>query len=420
MARAWISLVFLLPGCGDSSGRPTVTDGVTTATAGTANTSESGDDPSATSAGETTSTGDSESSSDTSTTTTSDPTTTGPGTTDCQPLTCAELTAECGEFDDTCGNTLNCGDCAEPQLCNAGQCAAPFADTERQQLNYLVVAHPDDEISGWSLIEKSPGNYAVFIHMTRGDATGFCAPFGGYQPDVGEAPPGNTDDYEAQACAELRIGSALAFYAGAAEIDGFLGPIGEVGYTLNFDELPEGTPGFDCPVSSTEARIYPGKNAAIIFFDMGDGDLTQCETEWAISQTRRLPQMGWLPQLPEYSLIATGYYNMVEGINCRVYAHPDHRVIHEALWETDFGTPGPQWGRTCREDPDAKPGGTPFARVEVTEDYDQIMELGPGDFYRIGPAQVYYGWLMPDYWELGEDDTDEISFNKTQAFWGVH
>jgi uncharacterized protein YkwD len=39
---------------------------------------------------------------------------------ECTPNTCAELKAECGEIDDGCGSTANCGVCADQMTCGGG------------------------------------------------------------------------------------------------------------------------------------------------------------------------------------------------------------------------------------------------------------------------------------------------------------
>ena len=41
---------------------------------------------------------------------------------DCVPDTCAELGHECGEWDDGCGGTVDCGGCGAGVDCNAGVC----------------------------------------------------------------------------------------------------------------------------------------------------------------------------------------------------------------------------------------------------------------------------------------------------------
>jgi hypothetical protein len=44
----------------------------------------------------------------------------------CTPLTCMEANAQCGIIGDGCGNTVNCGDCPNGQVCGgngqANQC----------------------------------------------------------------------------------------------------------------------------------------------------------------------------------------------------------------------------------------------------------------------------------------------------------
>src|ERR671917_1265731 len=63
--------------------------------------------------------------------------------------------------------------------------------TAKKRLQYVVVPHPDDEFSAWSLIEKSHDNYPVFIVLTRGERTRYCAPEGkvALQVNLGEDKP---------------------------------------------------------------------------------------------------------------------------------------------------------------------------------------------------------------------------------------
>lgn len=43
----------------------------------------------------------------------------------CRALTCERLHVECGEWDDGCGGTVECGACEEDSICVEGQCVAP-------------------------------------------------------------------------------------------------------------------------------------------------------------------------------------------------------------------------------------------------------------------------------------------------------
>ena len=40
----------------------------------------------------------------------------------CSPKTCSQLSKTCGNWDDTCGTTLNCGTCGTGKTCSSGTC----------------------------------------------------------------------------------------------------------------------------------------------------------------------------------------------------------------------------------------------------------------------------------------------------------
>ena len=46
----------------------------------------------------------------------------GSGGKPCRPLTCQKLDVECGEWDDGCGGTSDCGGCEDGMECDAGEC----------------------------------------------------------------------------------------------------------------------------------------------------------------------------------------------------------------------------------------------------------------------------------------------------------
>ena len=75
---------------------------------------------------------------------------------------------------------------------NAGPATAVPA-TSKTQLQYIVIPHPDDEYEAWSLVEKSAGNYPVFLVMTHGEETSFYDGHGidaqGYNLEYGERVP---------------------------------------------------------------------------------------------------------------------------------------------------------------------------------------------------------------------------------------
>ena len=124
-------------------------------------------------------------------------------------LATACVNGSIGEFED---------DDENEELTQIGA-ALPFENTERDQLNYVVVAHPDDEFASWALIENSSANYNVFITLTRGERTNYCTTFGGYAPDLGETRPGNRSNYENVSCGENRVGSSVKFFREMTKID---------------------------------------------------------------------------------------------------------------------------------------------------------------------------------------------------------
>lgn len=298
--------------------------------------------------------------------------------------------------------------------------------TTKLQLQYIVTAHPDDELAAWSLIERSPANYPVFIVLTRGEETGFCTPGGasGLQTGRGEAAPvGNP--YVGKwttACKRARLGSWHAFLDSMATMDRELPRAPGLRGTFTGDGLA----GSRAPSRSDEGRVvesrsfrvWANEKGARVAFDLGDGDLTPEEVTWAI-QTVRKNRGSLFPKLPEYGVIAASYRNA--DPRCEIYDHPDHRAVHVAVFRTDQGTPGPQWGRTCIHDPDVAGGRINEIDADVYEflmgvDAPAIDPTRYPDARRTGAFQVHYGWLAGQYWP-GGDREGTSHWSRKQAFW---
>lgn len=82
----------------------------------------------------------------------------------CVPVTCAALGRACGDGDDGCDNTLDCGGCATGETCSAGTCVAMDCSG--------ITGH-----AGYELCEETPGFCAgVFTDGSGCDA--FCAEAG--------------------------------------------------------------------------------------------------------------------------------------------------------------------------------------------------------------------------------------------------
>ena len=262
-------------------------------------------------------------------------------------------------------------------------------------LVYVVVPHPDDELEAWSLLEDRADQYPVFVLCTHGEQTVY-ADGRGHQPELGERTPlpqpwGGRGSAAVRA---QRLDSFAAFLDGAAALDPQLdAPLVDHGV------LEDGPSPFSLAVGERSARVV---------FDGGDGRLTPAFVTAALQRTRALRRTH-LPVHEEGGVVGAAYWNASPG-SVR-YVHRDHRAVHEALWSTDQGVPGPQECRTGSADPDA-------TRTEqiTPGTYDALMGLAE-DGRRTGVFQVVYGWLGPPQgWPRGETDATTM-WSRTQSFW---
>jgi len=301
-------------------------------------------------------------------------------------------------------------------------------------VSYIVVPHPDDEMQAWSLIEDTPDTYKVFIMLTRGEQTAYCGS-PGLDEGTGEAAPTPWPQGRWTAsCEEARVNSFFDFISGMAGNEqglpaafdelGAQGPFGANGATIcRFDDN-------DC-IEDRSALVWSSSLATVVWFNLGDGDLTAEEAAWAIAAVRDNQAVlgidavieGLQPgdvQVPEEQqgdgrpaerqLIGASYWNSSHP-GCFVYEHADHLAVREALWNTDFGL-GEQIVATCGSDPEAS------LSAEVTQArFDDAFEISGTE--RIGAHVVYYGWLWsdsPGYWAGDHTGQDEL-FHRRQAFW---
>jgi hypothetical protein len=266
--------------------------------------------------------------------------------------------------------------------------------TTKVQIQYVLIPHPDDEFSAWSLIQRAADNYPVFILLTRGERTAYCD-LHGLQAQLGERPP------QGATCPERRLDAWHTFLDGMAALDDQLDVPGSVG-----------------PVGGCDLRV--GDATARAVFDLGDGVLTPDRVTAALQEVRSL-RFSHFPLQNEYGAIGAAYWNR-EYAGAVTYQHPDHRAVHVALWSVDQGLRGPQWGRTARTDPDAAfRGRTNLVDPDIYEaamgvDPPPIDPAGNPGARRVGLFQRCYGWLVDGYWAGGELDASAI-FSRSQTFW---
>ena len=273
-------------------------------------------------------------------------------------------------------------------------------DTRKRQIVYVLVPHPDDEFEAWSLIEDSAENYPVFILCTQGEMTSM-ADGRAHQPELGEwtPPPQPWGEPGSATVRAQRVASFHAFLDAMAALDPHLDD-GLVDHGV----LADGPSPFALHVGTRSARVV---------FDGGDGRLTPEFVTAALQRTRDLRRTH-LPVQQEYAVIGAAYYTSSAAGSTR-YAHPDHRAVHDALWDVDQGVDGPQWCRTATADPDvARTGG----RTEhvTPRTYRDVMGIGPAG-RRTGLLQVFYGWLgPPSGWPAAETDAGSM-WSRRQSFW---
>lgn len=302
--------------------------------------------------------------------------------------------------------------------------------TSKRQLQYIVTAHPDDEIAGWSMIEGSTHNYPVFIVLTQGEETGYCTSggAGAFQEHLGERDPYG-DPYQGKfttACRNARIKSWHRFLDAMADADGTLPKAPNYrGKFTGTGNAKDSTPGHwqgSTFVTDRTFKVYANEKGARVIFNLGDGDLTPGEVTWAIQQVRAR-RADLFPKVPEYGVIGASFRNAVKTQGCDVYDHHDHRNVHVALWNDDQGVPGPQWGRTCINDSDVRRVSDMSA---ATYEYAMGVEapaIDPARYpnaQRTGVYQVNYGWLAHDYWGGQHGLEGTAHMGRRQAFWIRH
>jgi hypothetical protein len=296
-------------------------------------------------------------------------------------------------------------------------------------LQYVLVPHPDDEYQGWALVGGRPETYPVFILLTHGERTVMCDGRG-FHPEHGERAP-QPQPFVADdpaRCAAQRLDTWHAFLDAMAELDDTLDVPGE-GETVTGAPLEDGPPPAhpDRADPPLEFDLRVGVDSARAVFDLGDGDLGPDEVAWALTAVRA--ERERFPVTAEGGAVGAAFSNPAGLEACVAYPHPDHAAVIDALWETDFGLPGAQYGRVCATDP----------RAEIVEAVPEALHTAvwgvdppPVDPHanpnatRTGVAQTVYGWLaftfsdpqVHRYWEVGSEA--ETIFSREQAFFAAH
>lgn len=279
-------------------------------------------------------------------------------------------------------------------------------------LRYTVVAHPDDDLSVWSLIGKpDPRRYDVVIVLTTGESTSYCNGRDVQNPWASQQylpQPQPTGLQYSERCTMHRMDSWRAFMDGTN-----LGPVGEwerlTGGPVEFDGREIPVPQRRSPTGDVEPADYfdvsVGVDRAFVSFDMGA--LLPDEVLWAIQTTRGLDDR--FPTQLEGDIIGAGFYN--DSGTGYPYEHPDHFALYTALGSNDLGMPGSQYMAV---------GHSQSARVfgATVDDYCTLMcHPGAPSAFRgaMGHFQWSFGWLSSGYWAPGDVDA-HAGFSRYQSF----
>ena len=314
---------------------------------------------------------------------------------------------------------------------------AGVAPLPHRRLRYVVIPHPDDEFEAWSLVEHAPDHYAVFLLMTRGEASGYCSGSGILNTDTGDQTvfgerlpqPQPFTGKQTKNCKAQRVDAFDASFDALAAVDGSLGSPGYVGRFVvpaRHGQFSPTRTEDGQTVAANYFDVWVGALSARVVFDLGDAQLTAQKVTWAIQSVRRM--RGRLPVHTEDDIVGSAYYN--PGFTGSVpYGHPDHYAVQLALFETDQGTPGPQWGRTVPGDPNLRRRAfvdtATYCAVMCTDPLP-IDPYGSPVAIRTGAYQRVYGWLafcsLPGrpapntFWPASFEPSESV-FSQAQDFW---
>ena len=201
----------------------------------------------------------------------------------------------------------------------------------------MLLPHPDDEFQVWSEVEDREDSYTVFLLMTRGEESSYC------DSDTGGGRWTDT-------CESARLSSWVDFFERMGESDATL--------PTDLPDEPEVVDGLATGSSTIardddgavadnpEARVWADAEGrgALLAFDLGDGDLTTEEVEWAVGQvTEDAAGFGLEEGAPDRVLGA--YYSPRTTKGCFRYPHPDHAAVARAI--TSTGLAPEQGYATC-------------------------------------------------------------------------
>jgi len=272
--------------------------------------------------------------------------------------------------------------------------ACGLGESDPRPITLVVAPHPDDELQGWGALpdDRRAGD-VLLVFLTKGERTSFCDPsVPGLAAALGERAPEPTPGGQgSDTCKQARVRSTVRFLARMHETDPSF-PVVEASPARSIGG----------------ADVHEGDALPVLFFDLGDRDLTADEARAAIDAVLAArSELGIPDDRPIRDVVAASYANVDEG-RCFPYDHPDHVLVADLVLDGLLDVPGEHVAPVCRH---ARPGAE---RRPLEDDVFRSAFAVDGD-RRVGAHTVEYGWLLEPYWVGDPDGQDEL-FHREQWY----
>lgn len=288
--------------------------------------------------------------------------------------------------------------------------------TDDLAIDYVLLAHPDDEASSAQQWLERGDQYTVVVYLTDGGNSVACD--GGNRSRL-ESPPELPPEHGwDEGCVRSRQKSTLSA----------LGALSTIA-PADFDDRDALMARGEQTVATEagDAIVYAGTRDAVVFLPFEDGEL-QVEDVLAGLRAVRALRGTVLPARPEQLVLDGAFSNGPRNeddptagpwpySDCSRSQHNDHEAIRNALISTDIGLV--RRGTTCATDPDA-------VMTESVDDepWELLFDLENGTY------RLHYGWLTQDGWlsavtqaEAGRTERPPLGppytsvFTQEQSFW---
>ncbi len=317
----------------------------------------------------------------------------------------------------------------------------PVSECPPSELSLVVVPHPDDEISSWSMIENTPSDYKVFIDLTQGEDIGSCdsrsgpwtydktpnaagqlpggdPPGGGYFPGVDAWVGTVQEQIEAgdrlpnPGCREARLGSQEDFITKEAAYDPSL---------PSFSGSPPVQPAEWCFSSEPNGKdpcmeVVANSKGAIVSFDLGDDDWCNNEIDcgnaspanaaeaaeaalaahpyavqpsdvaWAVQNVAQYASTFLPVSLPVGKIIDSGFFNADGRLGTRwnpTNATPSPPSPSDAGKCGDFGQPQHWATETALQDWTLVANVPQYGRTCSSANYAVFQSIDPTTYHRL-------------------------------------